>query len=55
MSLYFNSFSGEMPPRISPLKDAAQHVVSKTDKTFKLDVKYINAVKGKVESDVIYQ
>ncbi|XP_056113847.1 uncharacterized protein LOC130103414 [Rhinichthys klamathensis goyatoka] len=36
-----------MPPRISPLKDAMHHVVSKTDKTFKLDVKYINAVKGR--------
>ncbi|KAL7877374.1 hypothetical protein SRHO_G00040170 [Serrasalmus rhombeus] len=37
----------EMPPRISPLKDAIQHVVSKTDKTCRLEVKYINAVKGK--------
>ncbi|KAG1940493.1 N-lysine methyltransferase KMT5A [Pimephales promelas] len=36
-----------MPPRISPLKDAMHHVVSKTDKTFKLDVKYISAVKGR--------
>ncbi|XP_067278152.1 uncharacterized protein [Pseudorasbora parva] len=36
-----------MPPRISPLKDAMHHVVSKTDKTFKLDVKYINAEKGR--------
>ncbi|XP_048029612.1 N-lysine methyltransferase KMT5A-like [Megalobrama amblycephala] len=35
-----------MPPRISPLKDAMHHAVSKTDKTFKLDVKYINAEKG---------
>lgn len=38
-----------MPPRISPLKDASDHVVSKTDKTTKLEVKYINAVKGKVK------
>ncbi len=30
------------------------HIVSKTDKTFKLEVKYINAVKGKVVSGVIY-
>ncbi|XP_037397370.1 histone-lysine N-methyltransferase set-1-like [Pygocentrus nattereri] len=36
-----------MPPRISPLKDAIQHVVSKTDKTCRLEVKYINAVKGR--------
>uniref|UniRef100_A0AAQ6AIE4 SET domain-containing protein n=1 Tax=Amphiprion ocellaris TaxID=80972 RepID=A0AAQ6AIE4_AMPOC len=36
-----------MPPRVSPLKDAIQHVVSKTDKTYKLEVKYINAVKGR--------
>ncbi|KAI4889246.1 hypothetical protein NFI96_027659 [Prochilodus magdalenae] len=36
-----------MPPRISPLKDAINHVVSKTDKTFKLEVKYINTVKGR--------
>ncbi|XP_048846148.1 uncharacterized protein LOC125717126 isoform X21 [Brienomyrus brachyistius] len=36
-----------MPPRISPLKDAIHYVVSKTDKTWKLDVKYINAEKGR--------
>lgn len=42
-----------MPPQISPLKDAIQHVLSKTDKTCKLEVKYINAVKGKVMSDAI--
>ncbi|KAG9259815.1 N-lysine methyltransferase KMT5A-like, partial [Astyanax mexicanus] len=36
-----------MPPRISPLRDAIEHVVSKTDKTSKLEVKYINAVKGR--------
>uniref|UniRef100_A0A9J7XPJ6 SET domain-containing protein n=1 Tax=Cyprinus carpio carpio TaxID=630221 RepID=A0A9J7XPJ6_CYPCA len=35
-----------MPPRISPLKDAMHHVVMKSDKT-KLEVKYINAVKGR--------
>lgn len=38
-----------MPPRISPLKDAMHHVVTKSDKT-KLEVNYINAVKGKVVS-----
>ncbi|XP_059210359.1 N-lysine methyltransferase KMT5A-A-like [Centropristis striata] len=36
-----------MPPRISPLKDACHHVGLKTDKTWKLDVKYINSVKGR--------
>nr|XP_055046620.1 uncharacterized protein LOC129432300 isoform X3 [Misgurnus anguillicaudatus] len=36
-----------MPPRITPLKDAMHHVVSKTDKTFKLEVNFINAVKGR--------
>ncbi|XP_051285298.1 uncharacterized protein LOC127379576 isoform X6 [Dicentrarchus labrax] len=36
-----------MPPRVSPLKDALQHLHSKTDKTSKLEVKYINAVKGR--------
>lgn len=40
--------------QISSFKDAMHHIVSKTDKTFKLEVKYINAVKGKVVSDVIY-
>lgn len=43
-----------MPPRISPLKDAIHHVVSETDKTWKLEV-YIDAEKGTVVSDVIYQ
>lgn len=37
-----------MPPRISPLTDACHHVGLKTDKTWKLEVKYINAVKGKI-------
>ena len=41
----------EMPPRISPLKDAIHHVTSKTDKKCKLEIKYINAVKGKVVYD----
>ncbi|CAL8348854.1 unnamed protein product [Boreogadus saida] len=36
-----------MPPRISPLTDACHHVGLKTDKTWKLEVKYINAVKGR--------
>ncbi|XP_034036862.1 N-lysine methyltransferase KMT5A-A-like [Thalassophryne amazonica] len=36
-----------MPPRLTPLKDACQHVGSKTDKTQKLEVKFINAVKGR--------
>ncbi|KAM3618408.1 uncharacterized protein V6R79_020019 [Siganus canaliculatus] len=36
-----------MPPRISPLKDATQHVISKSDNTCKLEVKFINAVKGR--------
>ncbi|KAG7472086.1 hypothetical protein MATL_G00104710 [Megalops atlanticus] len=36
-----------MPPRISPLNDAIYHVVSKIDKTYKLEVKYINAAKGR--------
>ncbi|KAL7371152.1 hypothetical protein ABVT39_020595 [Epinephelus coioides] len=35
----------KMPPRISPLKDATHHVLSKSDKTSKLEVKYINPVK----------
>ncbi|CAL8406736.1 unnamed protein product [Arctogadus glacialis] len=38
--------SFEMPPRISPLTDACHHVGLKTDKTWKMEVKYINAVKG---------
>ncbi|XP_041833038.1 uncharacterized protein LOC121634460 [Melanotaenia boesemani] len=36
-----------MTPRISPIKDAMHHVISQTDKTSKLEVKYINAVKGR--------
>ncbi|XP_035847510.1 N-lysine methyltransferase KMT5A-like [Sander lucioperca] len=36
-----------MAPRISPLKDATHYVLSKSDKTSKLEVKYINAVKGR--------
>ena len=44
-----------MAPRISPLKDATHYVLSKSDKTCKLEVKYINEVKGKMLSDVIYQ
>lgn len=39
-----------MPPRLSPLKDACHHVGLKIDKTQKLDVKFINAVKGKMMS-----
>ncbi|KAJ4930347.1 hypothetical protein JOQ06_019351 [Pogonophryne albipinna] len=35
----------EMPPRVSPLKDAQKTIQSRTDNTNKLDVKYINAVK----------
>lgn len=34
-------------PRFSPASDAIHHVISKTDKTSKLEVKYINAEKGK--------
>ncbi|KAM9751936.1 histone-lysine N-methyltransferase set-1-like [Menidia menidia] len=37
----------KMPPRITPLNDAIQHIISKRDKTFKLEVKYIDAVKGR--------
>uniref|UniRef100_A0AAV2LLR7 SET domain-containing protein n=1 Tax=Knipowitschia caucasica TaxID=637954 RepID=A0AAV2LLR7_KNICA len=37
----------EMPRRISPLHDAFHHITSRTDKTDTLDVKYINAVKGR--------
>ncbi|XP_073697250.1 uncharacterized protein [Garra rufa] len=40
-------WESDMSPRIHSLKDAMHHVVSKTDKTFKLEVKYINAVKGR--------
>ncbi|CAL8291717.1 unnamed protein product [Gadus morhua 'NCC'] len=36
-----------MPPRTSPLTDARHHVGLKTDKTWKLEVKFINAVKGR--------
>ncbi|XP_030220441.1 uncharacterized protein LOC115558817 isoform X3 [Gadus morhua] len=36
-----------MPPRLSPTSDAIRHVLSKTDKTSKLEVKYINAEKGR--------
>ncbi|CAK6970436.1 uncharacterized protein LOC113091576 [Scomber scombrus] len=43
----------EMPRRISPLQDAICHVISRTDKTDKLEVKFINAVKGKVLSGMI--
>uniref|UniRef100_A0A8C2E0Z5 SET domain-containing protein n=1 Tax=Cyprinus carpio TaxID=7962 RepID=A0A8C2E0Z5_CYPCA len=41
------NWESDMSSRISSLKDAMHHVVSKTDKTFKLVVKYINAVKGR--------
>ena len=37
-----------MSRRTSPINDAIHHVVSNTDKTYKLEVKYINATKGKV-------
>ncbi|XP_057705250.1 N-lysine methyltransferase KMT5A-like [Corythoichthys intestinalis] len=37
----------EMPKRVSPLQDAICHVTSKTDKTDKLCIKYIDAVKGR--------
>lgn len=43
-----------MPLWISPLKDAIHHINTKTDKTSKLEVKYINAVKGKAVSDLIH-
>ncbi|RVE63373.1 hypothetical protein OJAV_G00135680 [Oryzias javanicus] len=36
-----------MAPRISPHKDAMHHVMTKTDKTRKLEVKFINAIKGR--------
>ncbi|CAL8302501.1 unnamed protein product [Arctogadus glacialis] len=36
-----------MPPRLSPTSDAIRHVLLKTDKTSKLEVKYINAEKGR--------
>ncbi|XP_076855742.1 uncharacterized protein LOC143510359 isoform X2 [Brachyhypopomus gauderio] len=36
-----------MPRRISPLQDAINHVVTMTDKTSKMDVKYINPQKGR--------
>ena len=39
-----------MPPRLSPVKDACHHIGLKTDKTWKLEVKFINAVKGKMMS-----
>lgn len=41
-----------MAPRISPQKDAMHHVITKTDKTGKLEVKFINAVKGE---DVFFE
>lgn len=44
-----------MAPRISPFQDAIQHVISQTDKICKLEVQYINAVKGEVVSAVNYQ
>ncbi|TRY84947.1 hypothetical protein DNTS_019025 [Danionella cerebrum] len=47
MSLSLICFQFEMPPRVSPLKDACHHVGLKTDKTWKLEVKFINAVKGR--------
>ncbi|XP_019724287.1 probable histone-lysine N-methyltransferase set-1 [Hippocampus comes] len=37
----------EMPQRVGPLQDAIRHVSLRTDKTGKLCVKYINAVKGR--------
>ncbi|XP_036415626.1 uncharacterized protein LOC118799720 [Colossoma macropomum] len=37
----------KMPRRISPLQDAMHHVITKTDKTSKLEVKYINPLKGR--------
>ncbi|KAL1274946.1 hypothetical protein QQF64_027760 [Cirrhinus molitorella] len=40
-------WESDMSPQICSLKDAMHHVVSKTDKTLILEVKYINAVKGR--------
>ncbi|XP_016309115.1 uncharacterized protein LOC107663407 isoform X2 [Sinocyclocheilus anshuiensis] len=39
-------WESDMSSGVSSLKDVMHHIVSKTDKTFKLEVKYINAVKG---------
>ncbi|KAL7842719.1 hypothetical protein SRHO_G00244080 [Serrasalmus rhombeus] len=36
-----------MARRISPLQDSIHHVITKTDKTSKLEVKYINPLKGR--------
>ncbi|XP_028267874.1 uncharacterized protein LOC114439876 [Parambassis ranga] len=36
-----------MPRRVSPLNDAYHHVATKTDKTAKLEVRYIDTVKGR--------
>ncbi|XP_069033786.1 N-lysine methyltransferase KMT5A-A-like isoform X1 [Embiotoca jacksoni] len=47
MSRQSRTVTFEMTMNISPLKDAMKHVRSKTDKTLKLEVKYINAVKGR--------
>ncbi|XP_052413408.1 uncharacterized protein LOC127958551 isoform X1 [Carassius gibelio] len=41
------NWESNMSSQISSFKDAMHHIVSKTDKTFKLEVKYINAVKGR--------
>ncbi|CAL8311106.1 unnamed protein product [Gadus morhua 'NCC'] len=42
-----------MPPRTSPLTDARHHVGLKSDKTWKLEVKFINAVKDIKEGEEI--
>lgn len=48
------SLQFKMPQRISPFKDACNHVALRTDKTSKLEVKYINReVKGKMVLDVV--
>lgn len=43
-----------MPPRITPLKYAFHHFHLKTDKTWNLEVKYIDAVKDGVRCDALY-
>ncbi|KAF5902755.1 N-lysine methyltransferase KMT5A-A, partial [Clarias magur] len=46
-------FQAVMPPWISPLKDAIHHIVSKTDKTWKLEVKYINVEKASIAANAM--
>ena len=47
MHTLFFTLKSEMPRRVSPLNDATFRILTRNDKREKLEVKYINPVKGK--------